>query len=65
MPRPQQQVLTPSQARRLDRAAQAIEEAEQRWAELVREFGISASARHLGITPQAMSARLRVIERDK
>ena len=46
-------------------ASKSIDRAERTWAKLVRELGISACARELGITPQALSSRLAVIERRK
>ncbi|MEX1262958.1 MAG: LysR family transcriptional regulator [Actinomycetota bacterium] len=63
MPGPIPQTLTPAKRRRLAAAAGAIDRAERAWAEFVRELGISACARELGITPQALSSRLAVIER--
>lgn len=52
-----------SEIRRLVAAERAIDRAEVAWAATVRELGIAACARHMGITPQALSSRLRVIER--
>lgn len=63
VPGPRPQVLNRAQVRRLEAAERAIDRAEAAWARAVRELGIAACARHLGITPQALSSRLRVIER--
>jgi hypothetical protein len=66
----EKQHLTKGQAKRLAVATARVERAEndrdaarRAWAELVREFGPSAVARALDLTPQAISARLKVIER--
>lgn len=62
--------MTPRDVRRLERATErvrraeaALDEARAAWAVTVREIGISAVARHLGVTRQAIEARLRRIER--
>jgi methylphosphotriester-DNA--protein-cysteine methyltransferase len=47
---------------RIDKAEARVQEARLEWARTVREFGISATARHYGITPQAVTSRLRAIE---
>lgn len=62
VPRPKQRELTRAEIRRLEAAQRAIRMSEAAWAVTVRELGIAACARHLGITPQALSGRLRVIE---
>jgi DNA-binding Lrp family transcriptional regulator len=49
--------------RRLERARSALAEAEAAWAAVVREVGQAAVARRLGISSQALSERLRRIER--
>jgi hypothetical protein len=60
VPGPRMRSLTPAQARRLGAAEARIDKAEREWAELVRELGIAAVARHKGdITPQAMGLRVR------
>lgn len=65
-----QQKLSKAGERRLAAAERAITKAEgdlsaarQAWAETVRELGISAVARSLGVTPAAISERIKVIER--
>jgi hypothetical protein len=63
VPGPPPQLLTSAQERELDRAAKGIDAAEQRWAATVRRLGVSACARYLGVTPQALQSRLRRIER--
>jgi hypothetical protein len=69
VPGMEKQHLTKAQAKRLavatarvERAEGNVDEARRAWAELVREFGSSAVARELDLTPQAVSARLKVIE---
>jgi hypothetical protein len=69
VPRMEKQHLTKTQAKRLavatasvERAEGNLEEARRAWAELVRKLGSSAVARELDLTPQAVSARLKVIE---
>jgi hypothetical protein len=70
VPRMTKQHLTKAQAKRLaaatarvERAEEDLYEARREWAELVREMGSSEVARALDLTPQAVSARLKVIER--
>ena len=65
-----QSKLTASSRRRLAAASRKVGTAERglaaarrSWAVLVRELGISACARELGITPQALSERVKTIER--
>jgi hypothetical protein len=53
-----QRKLTADQRRRLAAAQKAIEKDERRWAELVREFGYSAVAREIGLTPEAVRKRV-------
>jgi hypothetical protein len=69
VPRMEKEHLTKAQAKRLAAATARVERAEGNydearrvWAELVREFGSSAVARELDLTPQAISARLKVID---
>jgi hypothetical protein len=64
MSRAEQKRLTPGQAERLRRAARKMDEARIEWARLVREFGVAASARTLGVSPRSVSARLRTVEAD-
>ena len=71
MPGLTQKTLSDVERRRLDRALARIEAAElgvgatrSAFAMLVRELGISACARAMGITPQALSERIKTIERD-
>jgi hypothetical protein len=64
VPGPTQRVLTPRNRRRLLAATERIERDRREWARLVRELGVAASARALNLTPQAVSQRLRTIERD-
>jgi hypothetical protein len=66
----EQKRLTDGERRRLERALARIENAEAgvvearaAFAALVRELGISASARAMGVTPQALSERVKTIER--
>ncbi|HXF73764.1 MAG TPA: hypothetical protein VNO79_14280 [Actinomycetota bacterium] len=63
MPGPRPKTLTAAERRRLETAARRILEAEEAWARTVRELGIAACARSMGITPQALASRLRRIER--
>ena len=63
------QELTPAQQRRLKAASDRVDKAEDQlqsaradWAELVRELGISATARILDLTPQAVAERIKTIE---
>jgi hypothetical protein len=69
VPRMEEQRLSKAQAKRLaaatarvERAESDYDEARHIWAELVRELGSSAVARELDLNPQAVSARLKVIE---
>jgi hypothetical protein len=62
--------LTPAQRRRLLQAAEALaraeeraEDARRRFAAIVRELGVSASARELGVGRQALQAKVARIER--
>ncbi len=48
--------------RRIERAREALTEAELAWAAIVREVGQAAVARRIGISPQALAERLRRIE---
>lgn len=63
MPWQEPERLTEAQALRLRRIERRIEQDEREWARLVREFGISASARAYGITPSSMLKRVQRIER--
>jgi hypothetical protein len=70
MPGLPQKTLTAAESRRLDRARARIDHAElglvtsrAEFAALVRELGISACARTMGVTPQALSERIKTIER--
>lgn len=70
MPGPPQQRLTAAERRRLlvverkvERARADLELARERWAVVVRELGISAVSRELGVTVQALSQRVGAIER--
>jgi len=65
MPGPSQRRLTPAQARRLEAAAARIDRSRKEWAAVVRQLGVAPCARELGITPQALSERLKRIERGK
>jgi hypothetical protein len=65
MPWPAPQKLTEAQERRLRAAEARIQRDRLAWAKLVRSYGISASARAYGISPQAMLRRVQVIEREK
>jgi hypothetical protein len=65
----EKQRLTKGQAKRLaaasarvKRAESDLDDARRAWADLVRELGSSAVARELDLTPQAVSARLKVID---
>jgi hypothetical protein len=62
MPGSAQKQLTAAQARRLQRATARIDEARREWARLVREFGVAASARELGLSARSVSERVRRIE---
>ena len=63
VPRMTQVELTEKQRRELRAADHAILEAKMKWAATVRRLGISACARTYGVTPSAMQARLKVIDR--
>jgi DNA-binding Lrp family transcriptional regulator len=62
MPGPEQTTLSKREVRELLEAERAIAEARLNYAATVRRLGISACARALGITPSAMSERIRRIE---
>jgi hypothetical protein len=69
MPGVKKQELTSAQQRRLKAASDRVDRAEDQlqtaradWAELVREIGISATARFLDLTPQAVAERIKTIE---
>jgi predicted transcriptional regulator len=62
--------LSPADAQRLQKAEGGIRSAEHdlaqariAWAKLVRKLGVSAVARQLDVTPQAVSDRVRAAER--
>jgi DNA-binding MarR family transcriptional regulator len=59
VPGPAQQRLTPAQAKKLRAVMRRIEDGQREWALLVKAYGVSAVARELGITPQAVSARVK------
>ncbi|GBC86710.1 hypothetical protein HRbin12_00708 [bacterium HR12] len=70
MPGPRPDRLMPSERRRLHRAAAArerararLEEAQRAFAAEVRSLGISACARELGLSRQALRQRVERIER--
>jgi hypothetical protein len=63
MPWAAPQKLTEAQEKRLRAAEARIQRDRLEWAKLVRSYGISASARAYGISPQAMLRRVQVIER--
>lgn len=44
------------------KAQRRIRVARVAWAKTVRELGISACARELGITPQSLASRLATVE---
>lgn len=48
---------------RIDRAEAQAEQARQEWAKLVRSIGVAAVARELGISRQALTERVAIIER--
>jgi hypothetical protein len=48
---------------KVDSSARHLAADRRAWAALVRELGIAACARELGITPQALSDRVKTIER--
>jgi hypothetical protein len=62
VPLPAPEMLTAEQTERLFRAMDRIERDRLAFAKLVRRLGVSACARALHITPQAMSSRIRLIE---
>ncbi len=62
--------MTPAERRKLERATErlrraeeAVEEARAAWASVVREIGMAAVARELGLSRQAVEARVRTAER--
>ena len=59
----EQEKLTAAERRRLRKATERIDQARVDWARTVRELGIAACAREIGITPQALHARVKTIER--
>jgi transcriptional regulator with GAF, ATPase, and Fis domain len=59
----EQEKLNAAQRRRLRKATERIDQARLEWAKTVRELGIAACAREIGITPQALHARVKTIER--
>ena len=61
----EQEKLTAAQRRRLRKATERIDQARADWARTVRELGIAACAREIGITPQALHARVKTIERGR
>lgn len=70
VPGPEPVKLTASQRRALERATRDLEalerdleERRRRWAALVRSLGISACARELGVSRQALRERVVRIER--
>jgi len=70
VPGPPAMELSPADRRRLERAVRDLEalearaeEARRRFAALVRELGISPCARALGVSRQALRARVVRIER--
>jgi len=70
VPGPERRTLTARDHRRLDRAEAKIRDAQQAlirarlaYARTVRAVGISATARDLGISRQALESRLQTIER--
>jgi hypothetical protein len=62
VPGPKPTKLSAAERRRLVAATERIERSSEEWAALVRKLGIAACARELGITPQALSARVTRIE---
>jgi hypothetical protein len=69
MPGLSKQMLTQQGKRRLataqarvDKAEGGLADAREAWAALVRELGISAVARELDLTAQAVAARVKYIE---
>ena len=58
-----QKVLTRREAVELRTAERQIRDARVEWARTVRQLGIAACARELGITPQALGQRLATVER--
>lgn len=63
MPWKEPERLTEAQEGRLRAAEARVAAEEARWAKMVRDFGISASARAYGISPQAMLKRVQRIEK--
>jgi predicted DNA-binding protein (UPF0251 family) len=48
---------------RIERLSEELEAARPEWAAFVRQVGISAAAEHMGMSRQAISHRVRAIER--
>jgi hypothetical protein len=63
MPGPPQRHLTEEEADLLLTAEARILLSRKEWAAWVRKLGISACARFYGITPAALSGRVRAIEK--
>lgn len=63
VPLPKQKMLNRREVDQLFAAERRIYDARLAWARTIRAFGIAACARELGITPQALSQRLKTVER--
>jgi hypothetical protein len=63
MPWPKPETLTEAQERRLRAAEARVRKDEALWAKMVREYGVSASARSYGITASSMLKRVQRIEK--
>ena len=63
MPWAEPEHLSEAQERRLRAAEARVRKDEALWARMVREYGISASARAYGITASSMLKRVQRIER--
>lgn len=70
VPGPERHTLTSSETQQLAHAEARIKAAEDKvvqarlaWAKLVRRLGVSAVARALDVTPQAVSERVKAAER--
>jgi hypothetical protein len=63
MPWPQPERLTEAQERRLRAQEARVYKDEALWAKMVREYGVSASARSYGIQPSSMLKRVQRIEK--
>jgi hypothetical protein len=50
---------------KLKRAEEALEDARQEWATVVRSIGITTSAEYLGMSRQNVSERVRASERKR